>query len=272
MKKINAIVLTYDENRIYTENMIKSYENIWPDHPFIFNVPYQNLNQINVNSKVVFHKSNPDIHSTMHTLLKNFDNNEMIYWCIDDKYPIKLNLKKIKEIIKFIRINNHYNLDGLIFCRCRRLNYSNNVRNSNIKFFENLKILERKSYHQIWIHQFLKVKILKFVFSRLGSLEFPYKNNQKSMDYMINKLNKPKKQKLFVTKKNFAIYGESTVKGVITLNCKENLSINKIKLPDRFKNYINKKIYIGGFKFLNNFFFENSYIFRIIFKFKKIFK
>ena len=119
MKNINAIVLTYDQNRVFTENMIKSYENIWTDHPFIFHIPYQKLNKINVKSKVVFHKSKPDIRSTIITLLKNFDNNEMIYWCIDDKYPIKLDLKRIKEKVKFIKINNHDNLDGLTFCRCR---------------------------------------------------------------------------------------------------------------------------------------------------------
>ena len=48
MKNINAIVLTYDQNRVFTENMIKSYENIWTDHPFIFHIPYQKLNKINV--------------------------------------------------------------------------------------------------------------------------------------------------------------------------------------------------------------------------------
>lgn len=271
MKNINAIVLTYDQNRVFTENMIKSYENIWTDHPFIFHIPYQKLNKINVKSKVVFHKSKADIQSTIITLLKNFDNNEMIYWCIDDKYPIKLDLKRIKEIVKFIKINNHYNLDGLTFCRCRSLNHSYNITNSNKKFYENLKILERKGYHQIWIHQFLKVKILKFLFNKFGKIKFPYKNDLETLDFKIQKLNKPKNQKLFLTKKNFAIFGESTVKGAITLNCKENLSVNKIKLPNKFKNYINKKIYIGGFKIMNNFFYENNYVFRIMHKLKNMF-
>ena len=272
MKNINAIVLTYDRNRIFTENMIKSYEKIWVDHPLIFHIPYQNLNKIDVKSKVIFHKSKPDIHSTINTLLKNFNDNEMIYWCIDDKYPIKLDLKKIKELLKCIKINNHSYLDGLIFCRCRALNHSFNITNSNKNFFENLKILERKGYHQIWIHQFLKVKILKFLFNKFGKIKFPYKNNLETLDFKIKKLNKPKNQKLFVTKKNFAIFGESTVEGSITLNCKKSLSTNKIRIPNKFKNYINKKIYIGGFKILNNFFFENNYILRIICKFKNIFK
>ena len=90
MKNINAIVLTYDRNRIFTENMIKSYEKIWVDHPLIFHIPYQNLNKIDVKSKVIFHKSKPDIHSTINTLLKNFNDNEMIYWCIDIQNTICL--------------------------------------------------------------------------------------------------------------------------------------------------------------------------------------
>jgi hypothetical protein len=91
------------------------------------------------------------------------------------------------------------------------------------------------------------------------------------LDFKIHKLNKPKNQKLFLTKKNFAIFGESTVKGIITLNCKENLSVNKIKLPNKFKDYVNKKIYLGGFKIMNNFFYENNYVFRIMHKLKNMF-
>ena len=253
MKNINAIILTYDQNRIFTENMIKSYENIWPSHPFIFHVPYQNLKQINVNSKVVFHKSSPDIHSTINTLLSKFDNNEMIYWCIDDKYPIKLNIKKINIILDSIK-NNYIDFDGLIYCRCRDLNHSYNIVKSNQSFIEKIEVLERKNYHQIWIHQFLKIKVLKFLFSKFDELKFPYKDNQVSMDFMKDRIKKPLHHKLIVTKKNYGIFGESTIKGKMTINCKDSLLNKGIKIPNKI-NYIDKRVYMGGFKIFNKFFF-----------------
>ena len=43
MKQIKAIVLTYDKYRVFTDNMILCYEKLWPNHPFIFHVPYQEL-------------------------------------------------------------------------------------------------------------------------------------------------------------------------------------------------------------------------------------
>src|SRR3954454_5179235 len=41
--KIKAIVLTCDRFRAITRHLILKYERLWPDHPFIFQVPYQEL-------------------------------------------------------------------------------------------------------------------------------------------------------------------------------------------------------------------------------------
>src|SRR6187397_1047533 len=41
--KIKAIVLTCDRFRAITRHLILKYERLWPDHPFIFHVPYQEL-------------------------------------------------------------------------------------------------------------------------------------------------------------------------------------------------------------------------------------
>src|SRR5437016_2587497 len=40
---MKAIVLTCDRYRAVTEHMILQYEKLWPDHPFVFRVPYQKL-------------------------------------------------------------------------------------------------------------------------------------------------------------------------------------------------------------------------------------
>jgi len=39
---------------------------------------------------------------------------------------------------------------------------------------------------------------------------------------------------LFVTRENFAVFGESTQKGVITQNCYESILVSGIELPEWF--------------------------------------
>ncbi|MFN2624308.1 MAG: hypothetical protein ABR611_15850, partial [Chthoniobacterales bacterium] len=36
-------VLSYDRNRALTEHMILQYARVWPSHPFVFHVPFQEL-------------------------------------------------------------------------------------------------------------------------------------------------------------------------------------------------------------------------------------
>ena len=40
---MKAIVLTFDRHRAITQHLILQYERIWPDHPFRFRIPYQQL-------------------------------------------------------------------------------------------------------------------------------------------------------------------------------------------------------------------------------------
>jgi len=44
---MKAIVLTFDRHRAITQHMILQYKRVWPDHPFCFRIPYQNLGGIN---------------------------------------------------------------------------------------------------------------------------------------------------------------------------------------------------------------------------------
>ena len=97
MKPIKAIVLTYDKYHSFAEHMVFCYEKLWPKHPYIFQVPYQQIPPTLPTSKVQYHRCPLDIKGTVLTLLDGLDDEEMIYWCIDDKYPIKLDIRKIKK-------------------------------------------------------------------------------------------------------------------------------------------------------------------------------
>ena len=51
--------------------------------------------------------------------------------------------------------------------------------------------------------------------------------------------------RLFVTEENFAIFGESTHKGVITQNCYESIRKTDIELPARFRRSSGRYVIMG---------------------------
>jgi len=228
--KIRAIVLTCDRYRAVTEHMIFQYDRLWPDHPFVFHVPYQELGGVDT-EQVKYFPTPSDIKGTVLRLLTQIDEEEWIYWCVDDKYPIQLVTDKIGSLISHAMRSP--GVDGLLFCRCRAtLNnpkltlYSRKVKNSFGDVY-----LERKAWFQIWIHQILRAKVLRHLFTHLPD-DIP---SAKVMDELKNDVPKLPEHRLFVTKQNFAVFGESTSRGAITQNCYESMVAAGIEIPEWFR-------------------------------------
>src|SRR6266545_3854271 len=164
--KIKAIVLTCDRYRAITEHMIFQYDRLWPGHPFVFHVPYQELGGTDTD-RIKYLAAPSDIKRTVLHILGEIDDEEWIYWCIDDKYPIQLVADKIASLISHAMRSPE--VDGLLFCRCRatlnnpRLTlYQRKVKNpfGDVYF-------ERRAWYQIWIHQILRAKVLRYLFTHL---------------------------------------------------------------------------------------------------------
>ncbi len=227
--RIKAIVLTYDRYRAITQHLIVQYERLWPDHPFVFHIPYQELG--GVDSKRIKYLTSPaDIKATVLHLLADIDDEEWIYWCVDDKYPIQLVTDKIASLISHAMRSPE--VSGLLFCRCRvtlsnpkLALYPRKIKNpfGDVYF-------ERKAWFQIWIHQLLRAKVLRYLFTHLPD-HIP---SAKAMDELKNDVPKLAEHRLFVTKENFAVFGESTQRGVITQNCYESMLASGIELPEWF--------------------------------------
>jgi hypothetical protein len=226
--KIPAIVLTYDRNKSLVDNMTKSYEDLWPNHPFIFHLPYQNTTDSNVRNRI-YVKSQPEIKATVLSLIKNFDDDQWIYWCIDDKYPIKIDITSMELISNWIQSGGNPDVSGILLCRTRRLLEPENLTGHSIKI-GNQVFLERKAYHQIWIHQFLRVKVIRSMFELFPD-DIP---EAKYMDQYKNKLIKDPKHRIYVAEENRAIFGESTIGKKITPNCLKSMLDKKITIPNWF--------------------------------------
>ena len=118
-------------------------------------------------------------------------------------------------------------ISGLLFCRCRGMLLEENLTGNKFIDAQGNEYLERKNYEQIWIHQYLKVKVLRHLFN-----SFPDKIPiAKAMDSLKNQVEKPNSHKLYVTLDNLAAFGESTSRGVITRNCFKSMNANNISIP-----------------------------------------
>jgi hypothetical protein len=230
LAEMKAIVLTCDRYRAITEHMILQYERLWPDHPFVFRIPYQHIGGTDT-ERTNYRKTPEAIKATVLHLLADVDDEEWIYWCVDDKYPIRLITGKITNLIT--RAINSPEMSGLLFCRCRvtldspkLALYPEDIINPSGDIY-----FERKAWYQIWIHQLLKAKVLRHLFTQLPDL-IP---SAKEMDQLKDNIVKPRELRLFVTKENFAVFGESTARGLVTQNCYESMVASNIEFPEWFR-------------------------------------
>lgn len=224
---MKALVLTYDKYRPITDHMHARYEKLWPNNSFIFQIPYQNLKSNTAQNINNIHTP-PDIKSTIFNLLKDLDDDEWVYWCIDDKYPISFNLDRINQINEWVTTLSDTEISGILFCRCRSLLRPEYLTGKTITDNKGLVFLERKGYEQIWIHQYLRVKVIRHMFSKFPDV-IPY---AKAMDGFKDIITKPTKHRLYVSQSNYAVFGESTKRGKLTQNCYESMKQNKSTLPN----------------------------------------
>ena len=231
---MKAIVLTFDRHRAITQHMILQYQRLWPDHPFCFRIPYQNLGGINSDQLEYIRTPGDtaeDIPDAVLQLLADLPDEEWVYWCSDDKYPIRLVIDKIRELMR--QALEAADISGLLFCRTRVT-----LDQPELTLYPNERVtasgdvlLERRGWYQIWIHQFLKVKVLRYFFTKMPT-QLP---TAKAMDDLKNEIDKPDDIRLFVTKENFAVFGESTQRGRITRNCFDSIKRSGLELPEWFR-------------------------------------
>lgn len=255
---IPAIVLTYDRYKVFADHMIHSYNTNWPGHPFIFHLPFQREEvkiffEEKYGERVKMVYANPSIRTTMDILLDEIADEEWVYWCMDDRYLIKANYQRIERIYQWLVTDaKALAIDG-IKCITRL-----GAQLPEHLYFDKYQLaspqgetfLRRKSYLMIWIHQFIKGKVLKDLFEHIpGSLR-----SAKEMDYIVEQLVIPREYHLYSCRDSLMVMGESTSRGKITKNCARSLIDNGFKIPQGFS-VTNKQIvsgeHVSNAKFLN---------------------
>jgi hypothetical protein len=240
---MKAIVLSCDRYRPLTEHMVLCYDKVWPNHPFRFRIPYQDLCGEDDERRDYVHTP-VDFQGTVIGLLADLSDEDWIYWCIDDKYPIHLDVPRIQEVMNWAVATAPGQVSGVMFCRARAAMSGNSLSGERIEAPNGDVYLRRKNYSNIWIPQLLRVKVLRHLFG-----EFPdVIETAKSMDKLKAAVKLPDDHVLVVSEQNHAEFGESTTRGKITQNCYESMLARGMQPPDSMEVDHNKSIYIGRTK------------------------
>lgn len=233
---MKAIVLTYDKYHRIADHMIQGYMTIWPDNPFVFRVPYQKYPTFlkeKYKNKLEFIKTEIGIKNTVLRLIEDLNDDEWIYWCMDDRYPIRIKVDEVLSIYNWIVKLPTNDLSGIMFSNFPKMMNVKKIMSGNNCIYDNAgrKYYRRRNYAMIWMHQFLRVKVLRKLFN-----EFPDEINQaKQMDYFKSTMYLPEEQKLYIYAKSIAEYGESTHRSKMTLNCARSFEKFGMGIPTDFE-------------------------------------
>lgn len=250
MADMPAIVLTCDRYHPLTRHMIQSYARLWPDHPLTFRVPYQaDTGQLRrtPGAPIETVQTEPGIKQTVLSLLADIPDHEWLYWCIDDKYPIRLNVAKVKKVHQCILSLEDRSIAGIAFVRCRRwrkqqylVDESFHVSDGALFGWGGVDCVRRKDYSHIWLHQFLRAGVLRTLFQAFPDAV----TGAKELDAIKNRLALPDAHRLYVTTNSYAVFGESTSRGRLTANVVKSMRKSGQPIPETF-DVCEKRIIIG---------------------------
>ena len=237
---MKAIVMTCDTYRPFTLHMLKTYEKHWPSNTFTFRIPYnEDKGDLENKSNIELIKSPKHIKHTVLKLLEDIPDEEWIYWCIDDKYLVNINEKKVNKLQKWILTQKDPTLAGVKFysygnyMRCNCLRYNN-------KIDEPWEMIETRDYYMIWINHYVKAGIIRHLFNHFPDTKYP----ARKMDSFLRDVKLPEGKKGYVLKENLCVTGESTTKGKITQNCSDSFKSYNMTVPKNFK--LSKKTIFRG--------------------------
>jgi hypothetical protein len=215
----------------------------WPDNRFIFRIPYQKNKALNAYEQTVeFFHTKEGIKDTVFGLLEGLADDEWIYWCIDDKFLIAIDQDAATYFSDWVSKLSDPTIDGLCFCRARRLFSSGTVSEAPVvRTTRGDALLLRRNFNQIWLHQFLRVRTLRYLFEKFPNSNF----KAREMDKFKDALSMPHGANLYVTENNFAVFGESTIDGKLTKGCLASMESLYIEAPVGFDS-VNINFVIGS--------------------------
>lgn len=229
---MKAIVLTFDKQAGFAELTYKKYMTLWENCPLEFLIPvnnkeeYQSYDFFKSCNNVELIESKSDIRSTMKTLLSGINDDDWVYWCIDDRFPTEIIDKDLlNNLFREIESGKLDHLNGLKLFR-----WHEDISEETMLLANNIFHVQRpKGLFGFWLHSFVKAKVLRKIFLS-DQLNKIYKISDITT-YFHNKPQIDVFQKTVIPQNNIILMGEPCIEGEITVNGYKELKENSCPIP-----------------------------------------
>jgi len=217
--------------------MLKTYAVHWPENRLLFRVPYQKNQELEAyGQRVELVQTNRRISETVAALIEGLPDDEWIYWCIDDKFVIALDADIASYLANWVTEITDPAECGLSFCRARALLQAPAISDTPLpQTAQGESLLPRDNFNNIWLHQFLRVRILRSLFSSFPATDFKAIEMDSFTRQGPNPLKLPDGDIMYVTERNHVVLGESTVGGHLTRGCLQSMRELSTSVPEDFE-------------------------------------
>lgn len=232
---MKAIVLTCDKYHLIADHMISRYLALWPENPFHFRIPYQNYPtdlMKKYGDRIELVKTEKAIKATVLQLLSDFDDDDWVFWCMDDRYPIEIDSAAANDVYQSVQRQNDERVAGMLYVHWLQWGAVENRLDQRdfVITMGGRKFLRRRNFRMIWMHQYLRVRTLRFLFGAFPDVL----KSAKEMDYIKDSLTIPAGDRLYACDDCIVVYGESTTRGYLTKNLASSLLEHGFGLPEGF--------------------------------------
>ena len=236
---MKAIVLSFDKQMGFCELLYKMYMEMWQDCPLTFRIPWnkENPKYFEDKSNVELIQCDSPIRPTMKALLNGIEDDEWVYWCIDDRYPKQIfNSNKLTQLHDFLQTSGQ----SAEFDAVKLYRWKEKLKDTEkyILLDKTYKVQVDKHEWGYYHHQFCKSKYLKEIFLS-ESLSENYRLQQIN-PFPLSK-NSLQDIRALVPDEDDVKFGEPCVAGKITPEGEEYLLKYSCEIPCYEKTKKDKK-------------------------------
>lgn len=161
---MKALVLTYDPQIGLAELVVRSYD-IWlQERLFEFRVPVNALQpapDFDSVQTVRFVRCAPDVRATMEALLADTDDDEWVFWAIDDRFPVWIDRERFVALFHAVQSGAFGAADGVKLLRWREELRDEPPLQLDVGRFQRQ---QPAAMFGFWHHHFLRARVLKRFF------------------------------------------------------------------------------------------------------------
>lgn len=219
---MEAIVLSHEKSAPVVEHMVLKYEELWPDHPFTFRIPDttpgRKLSERYPDKISLIPVRDTQIRSTVLDLVGDLEPETWVYWCIDDKYPIRVRASKMNRLVHAVRGIEDPRVAAVCPIQPRSRKW-HSLDPSTEVFLGGSRFRDRGDWSRIWLHQFMRVRLIRELMEPMPSKLC----KAKTMDDLLKTRSLPVHTMTPIIRRSLIAVGESTSRGELTRNCAESM-------------------------------------------------